>query len=374
MVRAPITCAVMCLLIQAAGCSGTLKSEFEIPRFASLAKQYAVLDRQIVRYPTARPGEPALHIAMTKIGSRKADEPILVFVHGAFSDSDAWRYIAGELGASHRLWLVDLPGCGASDKPSPRKLARNGYGAVALGDRIYQAVKASLEDGSEAGPIVFVAHSYGALVVTRMLGDPELRAAHSDVLGRTAGAVLFTPLDVAIEKPLPVLEVVARISDIEIALADALGILQRRMTVGVADSYDDPSIAPQEEVDRGMHIITDSASRHATQAIILQATPRRAGAARPDWPEVERISKFYANIDVPVAIACGAHDETLPASMGYKLKTQIRGATLDVIPDCMHSPHLERPADCIRIIENFLKRLPATKPASDAAIGPGRRR
>jgi pimeloyl-ACP methyl ester carboxylesterase len=367
MIRALIMSALGILILQAGGCaSSKLKSEFDIPRLASLAEKYAVRDRQIIRFPTTRPGEPVVHVAITKIGNRVSQEPILVFVHGGFSDSGAWRYIAGELGASHRLWLVDLPGCGASDKPSPRRLVRDGYGPVALGDQIYQAVKASLEHESADCPIVFVAHSYGSLVVTRMLGDPALTAAHPEVVRRIAGAVLFTPLDVAIEKPLPVLEDVARVSDFEIALGDALGILRHRMTVGVTDSYEDPSIAPQEEVDRGMRIITDRAARHATQAIILQATPRRPGVARPDWPEVDRISKYYRNIRIPVAIACGAHDETLPASMSYKLKTQIPDATLTVIRNCMHSPHLERPAECIDIINSLLTRVSNAKAIAPA--------
>ena len=52
--------------------------------------------------------------------------------------------------------------------------------------------------------------------------------------------------------------------------------------------------------------------------------------------------------------------------MSYKLAAQIRGATLQVIPNCLHSPHLEYPETCAQIIRDFLtriERLSATRPS-----------
>ena len=274
--------------------------------------------------------------------------------------------MAGALGDDYTLWLIDLPGCGESDKPRPRDLASDGYGPDALAERVYQAMECALSGEAGERRVVFVAHSTGAMVVTRMLAEPEMRARHAAVLGRVAGAVFISPLDVAVEKPVPTLEYVAHLSDAQVELGDAFGMLRERMAKGTAASYDDPEVAPREEVDRGVRIITDTASRHALQAMILQATPRRRDAVRPDWSEVDRLVEQYANIDVPVAIAAGAHDETLPVSMSYKLAAQIPGATLQVIPNCMHSPHLEHPETCARIIREFLTRIerePVTRPS-----------
>jgi len=52
--------------------------------------------------------------------------------------------------------------------------------------------------------------------------------------------------------------------------------------------------------------------------------------------------------------------------MSYKLSAQIRGATLRVLPDCMHSPHLEHPQQCADALADFLRRLgPITPPSSN---------
>jgi pimeloyl-ACP methyl ester carboxylesterase len=306
--------------------------------------------------PTTRPDEPVVRVAICKVGDPSARDPILVFIHGAFSNAETWRYVAGEIGDDHTLWLVDLPGCGASDKPRPSELSADGYGPFATGDRLYQALGHALSGESAERRVVFVGHSTGAMIVTRMLADPALRARHANVVARVVGAMFLSPLDVAVEKPVPTLEYVAHVDDWKVGLGDALGLLRENMARGTAASYNDPATAPREEVDRGLRIITDPASRHAMQAMILQATPRRRDEVRPDWPEVDRLVRQYANVDVPVGIVCGAHDETLPASMSYKLAAQIPGATLTVIPDCMHSPHLEQPQTCARLIRDFVKR------------------
>jgi pimeloyl-ACP methyl ester carboxylesterase len=358
------------MLFVTCGCASTyeqLKPEREIPRFAPLVARAAAMPSDVAKFPTTRSGEPAVEIAITRTGNSHSDLPIVVFVHGAFSDANAWRYMAGALGQDYPLWLIDLPGCGHSDKPSPEALAGDGYGSTALADRVYQALAQSLASQPADRPVVLVGHSLGALIVTRMLSDPELRQRHSDTRSRVAGLFLITPLDVAIEKPVPVLEEAAHVGGLEVGLGRLTGLLRERIAEGVLQSYDDPASAQREEADRGVDIISNVAKRHAMQAMILQATPRRPDAARPDWPAVDKLSTEYGNIDVPTAILCGAHDETLPASMSYKLSDQIRGATLRVLPDCMHSPHLEHPQACADALRQFISReAPAAPPPPHA--------
>jgi pimeloyl-ACP methyl ester carboxylesterase len=352
--------AVVVLCPGCTRCYNKLASETQIPQFANLVARRAAMPQRTIFAPTRRPGEPLVRVAICQTGNASADGPILIFVHGAFSDADTWRYVAGDLGDEHPLWLIDLPGCGASDKPAAKRLGPGGYGPFALGDRLYQAIGWALSEERHDREIVIVGHSTGALIVTRMLADPDLRTRHATVLARVAGALLITPLDVAVEKPVPTLEYIARLSGAEVCLGNALGIMRQRMAEGVAASYEDPELAPREEVDRGVRILTDAATRHAMQAMILQATPRRHGQARPDWSVVDSLVRQYSNIDIPIAIVCGAHDETLPASMSYKLAAQIPGATLEVIPNCKHSPQLEQPQNSARGIRRFIKRIDCT--------------
>ncbi len=87
--------------------------------------------------------------------------------------------------------------------------------------------------------------------------------------------------------------------------------------------------------------------------MLRQAVPWREKEHRPDWAAIRRLEADYRNIDVRCLIVWGQCDETLPVSMGYKLRDQIVGARLIVISDCMHSIQTECPHDCARLIREF---------------------
>ena len=52
-------------------------------------------------------------------------------------------------------------------------------------------------------------------------------------------------------------------------------------------------------------------------------------------------------------ILCGARDETLPASMGYKLRAQLPDARLRILRLSMHSPHVEHPVQTAALVREF---------------------
>jgi len=110
--------------------------------------------------------------------------------------------------------------------------------------------------------------------------------------------------------------------------------------------------------------------------MLPQAVPWREKEHRPDWAAIKRLEADYGNIDVPCVIVWGQCDETLPASMGYKLKDQIAGARLIVLSDTMHSIQTERPQQCVRIIREFgtgslNHALPQTQIATSAGSSAG---
>jgi hypothetical protein len=55
-------------------------------------------------------------------------------------------------------------------------------------------------------------------------------------------------------------------------------------------------------------------------------------------------------------------------AMGYKLAKQLPRATLTVLPDSMHSPQLECPAECARILREADA---AVREESRKVAGPG---
>ena len=107
-------------------------------------------------------------------------------------------------------------------------------------------------------------------------------------------------------------------------------------------------------------MLTQRDTRLALQAVFTQTVPMRDG--RPDWPAIHSVVADYANVDVPCLIVWGARDETLPVAMGFKLAAQLPNAQLHVVPDCMHSVHLEDPVLCANLIRDFIAMIPNSDP------------
>jgi len=67
------------------------------------------------------PSEPLQHTASLNIFHAEfgdPEAPLLLMVHGFPTSSIDWQDIAGELSATHRVCVLDLPGFGFSDKPA----------------------------------------------------------------------------------------------------------------------------------------------------------------------------------------------------------------------------------------------------------------
>src|SRR5579862_8791839 len=90
-----------------AGCAShsyaKLKDEASIPELAALEAQTREHPNHTAMVEThGRPGGVALRVAVHQIEAPGHDR-VLVFLHGVFSDSSAWRFIAGDLAKDHDL-------------------------------------------------------------------------------------------------------------------------------------------------------------------------------------------------------------------------------------------------------------------------------
>ena len=90
-----------------------LPSEADCPVLKDLHRRYSKRPIQKKLVPAARAGH-TVNMAVFQTGKVGADR-VAVLIHGCLSDHETWRYVAGELGGDHELWLLDLPGCGESD-------------------------------------------------------------------------------------------------------------------------------------------------------------------------------------------------------------------------------------------------------------------
>jgi len=337
-----------------------LPSERQIPELNALLAAKAALPEKIVRVATFRPNEPTVQITVHQIGSG-TNPCILVPIHGVLANCESWRYTAGALGSDFDLWIVDLPGCGESDKPDPKTLAADGYSPGAMAERVMQAIEQCLKARKDSPHLMLVAHSLGGMIVLRMTSDPELRQRHAALLRQVDGLVLFAPCDVSVNQEIKSLAAIIKLTGVKVRIGKALGIIREAVAKSIVDGFAIPHRATKETADQRFQILINAEQRRATQAIIRGAVPWNYKENRPDWDRIHELEANYRNVDKPCLIVWGACDEVLPESMGHKLADQIAGAKLVVLPDCMHALALECPDKCAQLIRDFHARVLAAR-------------
>lgn len=347
------------VLIAGSGCANTyrsLRSDRDVPELARLAAMSDAMRQETIVVPVQLAAGVTARVAIHISGPKDARR-VLVLIHGVLSDADVWYYLRGELARQYRVITLDLPGAGQSDAPDPGSLGADGYGSSMLCDAALSAL-ASRPEIQTADHMTLIGHSLGGLLIVRMLSDPEVLGRYADLLGRVDGAVLFTPIDAAVEKETPVFRAIADLPDWKVGLASVTTLLREQTAQATLAGVADPKMATREQVDRFVHILTDARIRHAQQSMLLHAVPW--SGRRPDWEGIERWVKNYPNVRPTCLIVWGARDELFPVSMGYKLSTEIPHAQLRVVPAAMHSLPTERPLVCVNLIERFLD---ASRPA-----------
>jgi len=337
----------------ASGHYASLKSQHDIERLAPLASASDHLASTKKVATTTVSGQREVHLAMEEVGEGPSDR-LVVMLHGFLSDRSVWRFVAADLAPDHRMLLVDLLGCGESDRPDPGWVGAGGYSPDAQAGHVLQSLRSYLQGVSTPPRITVVGHSYGGSVALRLLGDEHLLREYRDVVELIDQAVLIAPLDFSLEKADPRFVRLSRLSDSKIKFAAAAGMLKQAMARTATNGTSTPGHLPREDVDRAIEILKSKDSRRAAQAMIQQALPFDLDSQRPDWERVERLVAEYQNVSVPTLILWGARDETLSASMGYKLQSQLPDARLRVIERTMHSLPLERPDVSARFIRDFV--------------------
>jgi pimeloyl-ACP methyl ester carboxylesterase len=312
------------------------------------------LSPELWRCPTVRSNH-TVHIAIHRM-NQNPGRPVLVLIHGVLSDYTTWEYVAGDLVSDFEVWLVDLPGCGDSDVPKPAAIESDGYSPTAMAERILQAIDQRLTNQpvDSARSIVLAGHSLGGTVCIRMLSAPDLRSRYAAVVRRVDHMVLFAPADLAINavppKFLPLLGLHGWMVDV----ARGLGIWDERVRGLTRGSYQRRECATVERQEHSAHILADAGRREGAKAMLRQFAPFDPKTMRPIWPEIDALVADYTNIDVPTLIVHGTWDETLSDAMGFKLKSQIKGACLVELPHSGHSLPTEQPVQCAQLIRQFV--------------------
>jgi 3-oxoadipate enol-lactonase len=251
--------------------------------------------------------------------SQTGKGPLLFLLHSLLSDRASFDAIVPRLSQSFRVVVPELPGFGKSQPVDG--------GLAAVADRMAEAVR-----DAAAGDDVFV-------------------------LGNGYGG--FVALQMAIRHP---------------------GIAARLVLADCGAAFSEPgreafrNMAAASKA-KGLSAITDVAMRRLFAPEFQQQHPdlmrdRREAFLNTDAEVFRAACTALAELDlrpqlgqveVPVLVLVGEHDEATPPPMSHELAAGLPQAQLKIIPGCAHVPQLQSPEVFLEAIGDFL-------PAPYAAI------
>jgi pimeloyl-ACP methyl ester carboxylesterase len=246
----------------------------------------------------------------------------LLLLHGLFLDHTTWEPLCDALPGGLRMVAPDLPGFGASEKPTP---GRYPYGIEALAEAV-----ADLYAGLELGRASVVGQCLGGAVAL------ELAARHPELVSRL---VLVNPLCEA-----PHLGPYGRM-----ALLPFVGgfTFKQLWTRSVFRAFfRDRLLAPGANIDAARldaYYQTFSEPRARASALeTLRSTFDTRG-----------IVAKTRGVRAPTLVVWGSADRVVPPRLGQKLAREIHGARFEVL-DAGHALQEERPLELARSIRSFL--------------------
>ena len=236
----------------------------------------------------------------------------LVLLHSLLTDRSVFDRAVPELAATRRLWLVNLPGYGAS--------APAGTDIESYAERI-----ASLLDALRLPRNTDVlGNGFGGFVAV------ALAARHGERIGRLVAAPALRTFP---EPAKPPFQRLAGLASSQ-GMAAVLDLAIERML-------------PQAFIDRNPGIVAERKRALEKADPACFATACRALAKLDFSPVLEKITS-------PTLVMVGSLDATTPPALARELAAGIRGARFCEIPGCGHCPQLEEPRAFAAAVEEFL--------------------
>jgi pimeloyl-ACP methyl ester carboxylesterase len=90
--------------------------------------------------------------------------------------------------------------------------------------------------------------------------------------------------------------------------------------------------------------LTSPGARHALLQTIKQCIPSN----------IDEVIAKLPTLMVPTLIVWGREDQIIPLEVGQLLHQLIPDSTLEVIDECGHVPHEEKPDETVALISSFL--------------------
>lgn len=288
----------------------------------------------LVSNPTVSGGVTTVHAAGLRWGLRRLGlgcGPRLLLLHGTGSSGDSWLAVAQRLAARHEVWLPDLPGHGRSQSYDDRHASL---------PRMAESL-AGLLAAHGGAPAYVAAHSAGAAVMLQMVLDR--RIAPRGLLSVNGALAPLPGLAAAVFPPL------ARL----IGASDWLPRLAARQAARPAALArliaSTGSRLGAEDVDRYRNLLTQHS--HVRGALDMM------GAWRLD-----ALLAGLPRLGVPLWLAAGTRDGTVPCAQSARLAPQIATARYLPLEGLGHLAHEEAPERIVDLIDRLVQACAAPVP------------
>ena len=248
----------------------------------------------------------------------ETDRQSMVFIHGLMDDCSVWSSQIEHFSERYNTIAYDHRGHGRSDKPD------GDYSMQTLSNDLHALIeKLGLND------VILVGHSMGGVTaLTYTLDHPD----------KVSKLVLVDPG--ALAGP------IGRM----VGLIGKMPIYDRLLSLTFP-------LIPHELLVMVMPILKHyRPSREVLEDTMARArnTPKYASHNCLKELMEHDISGRLAKINIPTLIISGERD-MLKMLFPY-LNREIKDSMLQIIPDAAHSPMMDKPEECSRIIEEFLER------------------
>lgn len=249
--------------------------------------------------------------------------PVLLLLHGTAASTHSWRDLAPLLAEHFTVVAPDLPGHGftsALPRPSPVAVAR----AVA-----------ALIEALGLPPSLTIGHSAGAALALTMAHE---RLARPQAIVSLGGALLPFPgmagkLFPAMARALFVNPLVPGLFALRARVPGEVPAFLARSTGSRIDAR---GLALYERLMRS--------SGHVGGALALMA----------NW-DLEPLSAAFPSLDLPVLLAHGERDKTVPADVARTVAMKLPQARALILPGLGHLAHEEAPPQHAGLILDFAR-------------------
>ncbi|WP_054950911.1 alpha/beta fold hydrolase [Numidum massiliense] len=253
-------------------------------------------------------------------------EQAVLLIHGFLGSTFSWRFLLPQLSPFCKVFAVDLPGFGRSDKST-----KYPYTLAAYAKSLYDLLQA---EGVKR--VTLIAHSLGGQIALRLATiAPQL--VKQLVLIAPSG---YLPEATRLQKFIYALPFTHRFVPFmlkdERVHKELSSVIYRTDAIDIQSLYDG-YVPPLKE--RSFH-----------RALLKFARARESDLS----PEALRSVRHRT------LLIWGRHDRVVPLTVGQRLSQDLPNVQLEVVEEAGHLPMEEKPREVMRHVTNFLS-LPVKK-------------